>query len=213
MTGGSYGLGVVWATALAESGADVALTARSADLLENVAAELASGTGREVSTHPGDVTIEGDVQRVVADTIARHGQIDILVNNAGINESTGRSSEETSNEHFRHAIDVDLIGVWSYAREVGRHMLERGSGSIVNIASICGMGATEFANPALSRVEGRRDRAHPAARGGVGRPRCAGQLDQPGLLHERDGPRGARAHRHEGVGREPHADAPHGRAP
>ena len=148
VTGGSYGLGVVWATALAESGADVALTARSADLLENVAAELASGTGREVSTHPGDVTIEGDVQRVVADTIARHGQIDILVNNAGINESTGRSSEETSNEHFRHAIDVDLIGVWSYAREVGRHMLERGSGSIVNIASICGMGATEFANPA-----------------------------------------------------------------
>ena len=101
-----------------------------------------------MSAHPGDVTIEGDVERVVADAIARHGQIDILVNNAGINESTGRSSEQTSNEHFRHAIDVDLIGVWSYAREVGRHMLERGSGSIVNIASICGMGATEFANPA-----------------------------------------------------------------
>src|SRR5438128_39976 len=134
VTGGSYGLGVVWANALAESGADVALTARSAGLLEDVAAQLAE-TGQTVSTHPGDVT-------------ARHGHIDILVNNAGINEPTGRSSEQTTSEHFRHAIDVDLIGVWHYCRAVGRHMLERQTGSIINIASICGMGATEFANPA-----------------------------------------------------------------
>ena len=147
VTGGSYGLGVVWATALAEAGADVALTARSADLLGQVAAGLAV-TGREVSSHPGDVTVEDDVIRVVDEAIARHGRVDILVNNAGVNESTGRSSEQTSSEHFRHAIDVDLIGVWHYCRVVGRHMLERQSGSIVNIASICGMGATEFANPA-----------------------------------------------------------------
>jgi NAD(P)-dependent dehydrogenase (short-subunit alcohol dehydrogenase family) len=147
VTGGSYGLGVVWATALAESGADIALTARSGDLLEKVAVEV-SVTGSEVSTHPGDVTVESDVERVVAEAIARHGKIDILVNNAGINEATGRSSEQTPTEHFRHAVDVDLIGVWNYAREVGRHMLERRAGSIINIASICGMGATEFANPA-----------------------------------------------------------------
>jgi len=147
VTGGSYGLGVVWATALAESGADIALTARSADLLGQVASGLAD-TGREVSTHPGDVTVEADVERVVAEAIERHGHIDILVNNAGINEATGKSSEQTTSEHFRHAIDVDLLGVWHYCRAVGRHMLERESGSIVNIASICGMGATEFANPA-----------------------------------------------------------------
>ena len=115
VTGGSYGLGVVWATALAEAGADVALTARSADLLEKVAIDLSS-TGQDVSAHPGDVTDETDVERVVAEAISRHGRIDILVNNAGINESTGRSSEQTTNEHFRHAIDVDLIGVWHYAR-------------------------------------------------------------------------------------------------
>jgi NAD(P)-dependent dehydrogenase (short-subunit alcohol dehydrogenase family) len=148
VTGGSYGLGVVWARALAESGADVALTARSADLLEKVAIDVSSATGREVSIHPGDVTDEADVERVVAEAIAHHGHVDVLVNNAGINENTGRSSEQTTNEHFRHAIDVDLVGVWNYAREVGRHMLERGTGSIVNIASICGMAATEFANPA-----------------------------------------------------------------
>jgi gluconate 5-dehydrogenase len=147
VTGGSYGLGVVFATALAEAGADIALTARSADLLEKVAADL-SGTGREVSAHVGDVTIDSDVGRVVAAAVQHHGKIDVLVNNAGISENTGRSSEQTSNEHFRQALDVDVMGVWHYARAVGRHMLERQSGSIINIASICGMGGTEFANPA-----------------------------------------------------------------
>jgi len=148
VTGGSYGLGVVWATALAQAGADVALTARSAPLLEQVAGELSDATGRRVTAHPGDVTVDDDVRRVVAEVVAEHGHVDVLVNNAGVNEATGRSSEQTSSEHFRHAIEVDLIGVWNYAREVGRHMLERRSGSIVNIASICGMGATEYANPA-----------------------------------------------------------------
>ena len=148
VTGGSYGLGVVWATALAQAGADVALTARSGELLEQVAAELRSSTGRTVSTHVGDVTNDADVERVVAGAAEAHGRLDILVNNAGVSENTGKSSEQTSSEHFRHAVDVDLVGVWNYAREVGRHMLDRGSGSIINIASICGMGATEFANPA-----------------------------------------------------------------
>ncbi len=148
VTGGSYGLGVVWATALAQAGADIALTARSGDLLEQVAADLRTSTGRTVSTHTGDVTSDADVERVVADAAKAHGHIDVLVNNAGVSENTGKSSEQTSSEHFRHAVDVDLVGVWNYAREVGRHMLERGSGSIINIASICGMGATEFANPA-----------------------------------------------------------------
>jgi NAD(P)-dependent dehydrogenase (short-subunit alcohol dehydrogenase family) len=148
ITGGSYGLGVVWANALAAAGADIALTARSADLLDAVAAELSSTHGVQVTAHVGDVTNDADVDRVVAETLAAHGNIDVLVNNAGINENTGKSSEQTTNEHFRHALDVDLMGVWMYARAVGRHMLERGSGSIINIASICGMGATEFANPA-----------------------------------------------------------------
>jgi NAD(P)-dependent dehydrogenase (short-subunit alcohol dehydrogenase family) len=147
ITGGSYGLGVVWAEALARAGADIALTARSADLLEQVATELRN-TGRNVSIHPGDVTSETDVERVVAEAASAHGHIDVLVNNAGVSENTGRSSEQTSSEHFRHAVDVDLLGVWNYARVVGIHMLQRGSGSIVNIASICGMGATEFTNPA-----------------------------------------------------------------
>ena len=75
VTGGSYGLGVVWATALAEAGADIALTARSGELLKQVAAELRSSTGRTVSTHTGDVTNDADVERVVAEAAEAHGQI------------------------------------------------------------------------------------------------------------------------------------------
>jgi NAD(P)-dependent dehydrogenase (short-subunit alcohol dehydrogenase family) len=154
ITGASYGLGVVWATALAEAGADLALTARSTDLLEGVAKQIADSTGRTVTIHTGDVTVDADVERVTAEAVDAHGKVDVLVNNAGINEATGKSSEQTTSEHFRHAVEVDLIGVWNYAREVGRHMLDRGSGSIINIASICGMGATEFANPAYHAAKG-----------------------------------------------------------
>src|SRR5436305_12208376 len=100
ITGGSYGLGVVWATALAEAGANIALTARSADLLEKVAIDL-EGIGGNVSVHPGDVTSEHDVERVVAEVVSHHGSVDVLVNNAGVSEQTGRSSEQTSSEHFR----------------------------------------------------------------------------------------------------------------
>src|SRR4051812_35016947 len=126
VTGGSYGLGVVWATALAEAGASIALTARSADLLEKVAIDLGA-MGCNVSIHPGDVTQEDDVERVVAEVVSHHGQLDVLVNNAGVSEPTGRSSEQTTSEHFRHAVEVDLVGVWNYASIAGRHMLARRS--------------------------------------------------------------------------------------
>jgi NAD(P)-dependent dehydrogenase (short-subunit alcohol dehydrogenase family) len=146
ITGGSYGLGLVWAEALAEAGASLALTARSKDLLEANAAAFAA-RGIKATAHPGDVTKEEDVRRVVADTLAAHGRIDILVNNAGVTDSTGKPSENVSIEDFRHDVEVDLIGVFAFAQTVGRHMLERGSGSIVNISSMLGMGASEYVNP------------------------------------------------------------------
>jgi NAD(P)-dependent dehydrogenase (short-subunit alcohol dehydrogenase family) len=125
----------------------VAVTARSRELLDSVAAELRR-KGVKASAHTGDVTNEADVERVVSEVVAEYGQIDVLVNNAGLNNSTGQPSEQTPNAAFRQVIDVDLIGVWQYAREVGRHMLARQSGSIINIASIIGMGGTEYVSPA-----------------------------------------------------------------
>jgi len=148
VTGGSYGLGVVWATALAEAGADVALTARSKDLLEANAKALADATGRKVTAHVGDVTVDADVERVVAEVVEAHGKLDVLVNNAGVNDATGKPSEQVSVADFRQCLDVDLTGVFAFARAAGRHMLERGSGSIVNISSMLGLNGSEFVNPA-----------------------------------------------------------------
>ena len=146
VTGGSYGLGLVWAEALADAGADIALTARSKDLLEQNAVAL-SAKGIKATAHPGDVTVIDDVRRVVADAIAAHGHVDILVNNAGVTDATGKPSENVPIEDFRRDVEVDLIGVFAFAQTVGRHMLERGRGSIINISSMLGMGASEYVNP------------------------------------------------------------------
>ena len=147
VTGGSYGLGVVFAHALADAGADIAVTARSTELLESVKADI-EAKGRKASAHTGDVTVLDDVNRVVSEVIAAQGQIDVLVNNAGVSDTRGIASENVDAETFRKAIEVDLFGVWNYAQAVGRHMLERRSGSIINISSMLGVGGSEYVNPA-----------------------------------------------------------------
>lgn len=147
VTGGSMGLGLTFTDVLAEHGADIAITARSAELLEENAKGLRERHGRTVTCHAGDVTNENDVRRVVAETIEQHGRIDILVNNAGISDLRGLPSEWSDHETFRRVVDVDLFGVWAFMRECGPHMLQRGSGSIINISSILGSGGSEFVNP------------------------------------------------------------------
>ncbi len=147
VTGGSYGLGVVFAHALADAGADIAVTARSTELLEQVKADI-EAKGRQASAHTGDVTVLDDVQRVIEEVIAAHGKIDVLVNNAGVSDTRGIASENVDAETFRKTIEVDLFGVWNYAQAVGRHMLERRSGSIINISSMLGVGGSEYVNPA-----------------------------------------------------------------
>ncbi len=147
VTGASMGLGTTFADVLAEAGASVAVTARSADLLEDTATGLRDRHGANVTVHPGDVTVVEDVQRVVHDTIDAHGRLDVLVNNAGISDLRGLPSEWSDHETFRRVVDVDLFGVWAFARESAPHMLERGSGSIINIASILGSGGSEYVNP------------------------------------------------------------------
>jgi gluconate 5-dehydrogenase len=104
--------------------------------------------GRKASAHTGDVTVLDDVNRVVSEVIAAHGQVDVLVNNAGVSDTRGIASENVDAETFRKTIEVDLFGVWNYAQAVGRHMLERRSGSIINISSMLGVGGSEYVNPA-----------------------------------------------------------------
>lgn len=136
VTGGSRGIGVEMAEALAEAGANLMLCARREEwLIETVEAFREKGFTVEGKTC--DVSKESDVQTVVDETIERFGRIDVLINNAGI--SWGAMPEEMPLAQWQKVIDVNLTGCFLMAQIVGREMLKNNSGSIINIASIAGM--------------------------------------------------------------------------
>lgn len=153
ITGASYGLGEHFAHSYADAGADLVLTARSGDLLEGVA-EACRAKGSKVTVATGDVSVEDDVKRVIAAGVAEHGKIDVLVNNAGIADMRGVAAEHFDSETFNRILSVDLVGAFVYARECGRHMLENGGGSIVNICSIMASGGNESNIIAYSAAKG-----------------------------------------------------------
>ncbi|MEM1230698.1 MAG: SDR family oxidoreductase [Pseudomonadota bacterium] len=153
ITGASYGFGEQFAYEFAKAGANLVLTARSAELLEGVAATCRE-MGRTVTVATGDVSIETDVQRVVTEAISAQGRVDVLINNAGIADPRGVVAEQFDGETFNRILSVDLTGAFYFARECGRHMLERGSGSIVNICSILASGANENNVAAYAAAKG-----------------------------------------------------------
>src|SRR5215218_6574188 len=122
VTGASSGLGDRFARVLSTAGAQVVGAARRADRLERLAAE-----------------VDG-LERLVAFTLERFGRVDVVVNNAGI----GRAypAEEEPRDHFRQVIEVNLNAVFVLSQIAARSMLERGSGSIINIASMYGLVAS-----------------------------------------------------------------------
>ena len=134
VTGASSGLGVAFAQALAEAGADVALGARRVEKLEQTKA-LVEAAGRRAITVQTDVAEPADCQRLVDETVAQLGRVDLLVNNAGIG-TAGPATRETV-EQFRSVIDVNLNGCYWMAQACAR-VMEPGS-SIVNISSILGI--------------------------------------------------------------------------
>ena len=107
-----------------------------------------------MTTVVGDVRVEEDVARVVSTAVEAHGRIDVLINNAGISELRGITAERFPTDAFDTIVDVDLKGAFLYLREVGRHMLEQGGGSIVNIASIMAEGANELNVIAYTAAKG-----------------------------------------------------------
>jgi len=136
VTGGSRGIGKEMAEGLAEAGANVMLCARRAEWLDDTVAEFAS-RGFSVAGKTSDVSKANDVQALVDETVERFGSIDVLVNNAGI--SWGAMPEDMPIEQWQKVIDVNLTGCFLMAQAAGREMLKKGSGSIINIASISGI--------------------------------------------------------------------------
>jgi NAD(P)-dependent dehydrogenase (short-subunit alcohol dehydrogenase family) len=133
VTGASSGLGVAFARALAEAGADVALGARRVDRLEQTR-ELVESLGRRAIAVATDVSVPEDCTRLVTEAVERLGRVDILVNNAGIGTAVPASRETP--EQFRAVVDVNLNGCYWMAQAFARAATE--GGSIVNISSVLG---------------------------------------------------------------------------
>lgn len=135
VTGGAKGIGRAITRQLADAGDDVVITGRDLDALVAEAAELSS---RGLSVHPRrmDVADPDAVEAVFADVASTIGVVDLLVNCAGIVVRAG--AESYSDQQWRQVIDTDLNGVFWCSRAAARGMLEKGSGTILNIGSIAG---------------------------------------------------------------------------
>ncbi|EME67101.1 SDR family NAD(P)-dependent oxidoreductase [Rhodococcus ruber] len=134
VTGASSGLGVAFAQALAEAGADVVLAARRADRLEQTA-ELVRAAGRRALTVETDIAEPEQAQRMVDAAVEHFGKVDILINNAGIGTAVPATKETP--DQFRRVIDINLNGSYWAAQAVGR-VMQPGS-AIVNISSVLGL--------------------------------------------------------------------------
>jgi len=134
VTGASSGLGVAFAKALAEAGADVSLGARRVDRLEDTR-KLVEAAGRRAIAVRTDVTSVEDCRGLVEATVEQLGRVDILVNNAGIGTAYPATREDP--DDFRRVIDINLNGCYWMAQACGR-VMQPGS-AIVNISSVLGI--------------------------------------------------------------------------
>lgn len=134
VTGASSGLGVAFAKALAEAGADIALGARRADKLEDTRAMVES-LGRRAIAVATDVAKPEDCEALVAAAVEQLGGVDILINNAGV--GTAVPSTRETPEEFSSVIDINLNGCYWMAQAFARASTR--GGSIVNISSVLGL--------------------------------------------------------------------------
>ena len=133
ITGGVHGLGMAMAKALGHAGAELIINGRSADKLYNAKLEY-EADGLIVHTSVFDVTNDKVVEEQIDRIEKEVGPIDILINNAGIIKRVPMEDMET--EDFKAVIDVDLIGPFIVSKYVGRQMIKRREGKIINICSM-----------------------------------------------------------------------------
>ncbi len=137
VTGGSRGLGLEIAQSFGAAGATVVITARREQWL-NEAKQMLTDQGASVHAFICDVADSTSVEQVVQQTLEACGKIDVLVNNAGL--TWGAPTEMMPLEKWHQVIEANITGTFLMSQYVGRHMLERQKGAIVNIASIAGLG-------------------------------------------------------------------------
>ena len=135
VTGAGRGIGRASAIALAEAGADVVVTARTVEQIDDVAAEIRS-LGRRAVAVPFDVMEIDRLGELVATAVDQLGGLDIVVNNAG--GSMPKALLETSVRSFERAFSFNVTTAFELTKQAVPAMLERGGGSVVNISSVAG---------------------------------------------------------------------------
>ena len=135
VTGASSGLGVQFAKALARQGADLVIVARRLEKLNDVSEEIKK-MGRNCLALKCDVTNEQEVKDTVATIVQKMGKIDILVNNAGVAEVV--PAENHTTDQWNRVLNTNLTGVFMFAREAGKNMIENKYGRVINITSMFG---------------------------------------------------------------------------
>jgi NAD(P)-dependent dehydrogenase (short-subunit alcohol dehydrogenase family) len=151
VTGGTRGIGAAISSELAAEGATVAAGySGNVERAEQFASEFADRYSTPVSTHRGNVASPDDCRRVVNEVLEQHGRLDILVNNAGI--TIDKTILKLTDDDWHKVIDVNLSGAFFLSQAVLGHMVERGSGRIINVSSIIGeIGNIGQANYAASK--------------------------------------------------------------
>jgi NAD(P)-dependent dehydrogenase (short-subunit alcohol dehydrogenase family) len=149
VTGGGTGIGKSIAIEFARAGADVALCSRKLEHLEPVAKEI-TGLGRRTFAVAVDVRQEDQVKGIVERAVSEFGKLDIMVNDAGA--SVRAKPEDISINGWNTVVQINLNGVFLGCKWAGKHMLERGQGVIINIASIAGVyGSTMMSHYGASK--------------------------------------------------------------
>lgn len=134
ITGASRGIGKATGVEFAKKGYNVVVNyVRDDKAASDLKDFLIENYDVDVLTIKADVSVEAEVKEMVEKVINHFGKIDVLVNNAGIAIDT--TFEDKTVENFRRTLDVNLIGAFLVSREVGNHMLENKSGSIINVSS------------------------------------------------------------------------------
>lgn len=137
VTGGNRGIGREIAEGMADAGGNVVIANRNEESGQAAADELADDHGVETLWVGTDVSDEGDVRKMVSETVDAFGTVDVLVNNAGI--VSLHPAEEMPVEKFRRVIETNLVGVFLCSKHVALEMMQNNGGSIVNISSMSGV--------------------------------------------------------------------------